>query len=70
MPAGKADVPVFEFPPAADDDVWPATFGHVISLQLATWRSTARQVYLDRARELGDAALERFFDKVRCRAPA
>jgi len=47
--------------PAAEDDVWPATFGHVISLQLAAWRSAARQVYFDRARELGDAALERFF---------
>jgi len=47
--------------PAAEDDVWPATFGHVISLQLAAWRSTARQVYFDHARALGDAALERFF---------
>ena len=48
--------------PAAEDDVWPATFGHIISLQLAAWRSTARQAYFDRARELGDAALEKFFD--------
>jgi hypothetical protein len=47
--------------PAAEDDVWPATFGHVISLELAAWRSTAQQVYFDRARELGDAALEKFF---------
>jgi hypothetical protein len=47
--------------PAAEDDVWPATFGHAISLQLAAWRSTARQVYFDRARELGDATLEKFF---------
>ena len=40
----------------------PTPFGHLISLQLAAWRSTARQVYFDRARELDDAALEKFFD--------
>ena len=48
--------------PAAEDDMWPATFGQVISLQLAAWRSTALQAYFDRAREFGDAALEKFFD--------
>ncbi|HEY2952041.1 MAG TPA: hypothetical protein VGK40_05640 [Verrucomicrobiae bacterium] len=49
--------------PAEDEDAWPGTFGHVISLQLAAWRSTARQVYLDRARELGNAAVEKFFNQ-------
>jgi hypothetical protein len=43
-------------------DAWPATFGHAISLQLAAWRSTARQIYLDRARALADIAVKRFFD--------
>jgi hypothetical protein len=44
-------------------DVWPMTFGHAISLQVAAWRSTAQQVYLDRARELADLAVKRFFDQ-------
>jgi Periplasmic pectate lyase len=48
--------------PGPDDDVWPGTFGHAISLELAAWRSTARKTYLDRARQFGDIALERFFD--------
>jgi hypothetical protein len=38
------------------------TFGHAISLELAAWRSTARLVYLDRARALADIAVKRFFD--------
>ena len=46
-----------------DEDVWPATLGHAISLELAAWRSTARPVYLDRARLFGNLALEKFFDK-------
>ena len=49
--------------PPEDLDAWPGTFGHAIALQLAAWRSTAKQVHLDRARKLGDIALERFFDK-------
>jgi hypothetical protein len=32
--------------PAPEDDVWPMTFGHAISLQVAAWRSTAQQKYL------------------------
>jgi hypothetical protein len=44
-------------------DVWPMTFGHAISLQVAAWRSTAQQVYLDRARQLADLAVKRFFDQ-------
>jgi len=46
-----------------DEDVWPATLGHAISLELAAWRWTARPVYLDRARLFGNLALEKFFDK-------
>jgi hypothetical protein len=47
--------------PPEDLEVWPATFGHAISLELAAWRSAARQVYLDRARELADHAVAAFF---------
>ena len=49
--------------PANDEDVWPRTIGHVISLQLAAWRSTSKQIYFDRARTLGNFALEKFFDQ-------
>jgi len=49
--------------PSADADAWPITFGHAISLQVAAWRSTAKQVYLDRARALADFAVKRFFDQ-------
>jgi hypothetical protein len=49
--------------PASEDDVWPMTFGHAISLQVAAWRSTAQQKYLDRARELADFAVKHFFDE-------
>ncbi len=47
--------------PTEDADAWPATFGHAVSLELAAWRSTARQVYLDRARVLASLAVEKFF---------
>jgi hypothetical protein len=47
--------------PSANDDAWPATFGHAIALELAAWRSTAKQKYFDRAREYGNTALEKFF---------
>jgi uncharacterized protein YyaL (SSP411 family) len=48
-------------PPPDGDDVWPMTFGHAISLQLAAWRSTSDQAYLDHARKLADVALARFW---------
>jgi len=48
--------------PTEADDVWPMTVGHVISLEVAAWRSTAQQRYLDRARYFGDWALKTFFD--------
>lgn len=47
--------------PPEDVDVWPMTFGHAISLELAAWRSTARQEYLDAARKLADLAVQRFW---------
>lgn len=47
--------------PPEDSDTWPMTFGHAISLELAAWRATARPAYLDRARELGRLAVERFW---------
>lgn len=47
--------------PPEDQDVWPMTFGHAISLQLAAWRHTARVEYLDFARQLGSLAVEKFW---------
>lgn len=44
-------------------DAWPITFAHAISLQVAAWRSTAQQRYLNRARELADFAVKHFFDQ-------
>ena len=46
---------------ALPDDASPRCFGHAISVQLAAWRSTARQAYLDRARQLANVAVERFW---------
>jgi hypothetical protein len=37
------------------------TFGHAISLQLAAWRDTSRQRYLDRAIKLANAGLQRYW---------
>ncbi len=47
--------------PGEELDAWPGTFGHVISLELAAWRSTARPAYPERARALGSLAVERFW---------
>ena len=46
----------------ADADTWPLTYGHVISLQVAAWRHTARVVHLEAARRFADAAVAKFFD--------
>ena len=46
------------------------TVGHAISLQVAAWRSTAQQRYLDRARYFGDYALKTIFDAPLPRANA
>jgi len=47
--------------PAHNEDVWPATFGHAISLELAAWRHSANRSYMERARRLGDWAVEKFW---------
>jgi pectate lyase-like protein len=47
--------------PEAGTDAWPGTFGQAISLELAAWRATSEARYLDRARELGNRAVEAFF---------
>jgi hypothetical protein len=47
--------------PGAEVDIWPMTFGHAISVQLAAWRLTSRLEYFNRARELGTLALEKFW---------
>jgi hypothetical protein len=47
--------------PEAEIDVWPMTYGHAISLELAAWRSTARPVYLESARKLATKAVETFW---------
>jgi hypothetical protein len=60
----------FDTDPNKVDNVSPMTMGHVISLQLAAWRSTAQQRYLDRARFFGDCALKIFFDAPLPRANA
>ena len=47
--------------PAENDDIWPATFGRAINLELAAWRHTANPKYMERARKLGDIAVEKFW---------
>jgi hypothetical protein len=47
--------------PGDQVDAWPMTFGHAVSLELAAFRITARDVYYKRAFELGKIAVERFF---------
>jgi hypothetical protein len=47
--------------PADDLDLDPMPLGHAISLQLAAWRSTSRQEYLDGAIKFADLGLERFW---------
>src|SRR5262249_6706088 len=47
--------------PANNEDVWPETFGHVISLELAAWRHSANPVYMDRARKFGELAVAQFW---------
>jgi hypothetical protein len=47
--------------PTDDLDLWPMSLGHAISLQLAAWRSTARAVHLQQARQLADFGLKTFW---------
>src|SRR5205814_10570311 len=55
-----ADVYRNEAPPE-DIELWPMTFGHAISLELAAWRSAAKQEYLDAAIKLADIAVKKFW---------
>lgn len=41
----------------------PLALGHAISLQLAAWRSNARQAHLDKARAFGDFALGKYLSE-------
>ena len=47
--------------PSDAEDVWSGTFGHAISLELAAWRHSADWKYMERARKLGDFAVEKFW---------
>jgi hypothetical protein len=47
--------------PGDNEDIWPGTFGHAISLQIAAWRHTAKPIYLERARKFANVAIEKFF---------
>jgi hypothetical protein len=47
--------------PRDDEDAWPLTFGHAISLEVAAWRHSANSKYMERARQLGEFALEKFW---------
>jgi len=42
-------------------DVWPMTFGHAISLELAAFRETAQARYHKQAFRLAEIAVEKFF---------
>jgi len=48
--------------PGDRDDVWAGTIGQAITLELAAWRSTAKQDYFECARQLGEFALAKFFN--------
>ena len=50
----------------AGSDAGPMMFGHVIGLELAAFRATAREQYFRRAFALGENALERFFGGSPC----
>jgi len=47
--------------PEAEADVWPGTFAQVITTELAAFRWTQREVYLERARALADEAVKIFW---------
>lgn len=47
--------------PPAEADTWPATFGHAIGLQLAAWRSTSNEAYLERAKAMADLSVKTFW---------
>jgi hypothetical protein len=47
--------------PDEDVDVWPMSVGHAISVQVAAYRWTKRDVYLEKALELAQMAVEVFW---------
>jgi len=47
--------------PDEDVDVWPMSFGHVISAEVAAYRLTSRNDYLEQAVRFAQMAVDRFF---------
>jgi hypothetical protein len=47
--------------PEEDVDVWPMSFAHAISTQVAAWRFTRQTKYLDQARTFAWMAVEMFW---------
>jgi hypothetical protein len=47
--------------PEEDVDVWPMSFAHAISTQVAAWRLTRQAKYLDQAGEFARMAVEMFW---------
>lgn len=47
--------------PAEDVDVWPMSFGHLISAQVAAYQLTRRSVYLAEARRFAQMAVDFYF---------
>jgi hypothetical protein len=47
--------------PTEDVDVWPMSFGHVISTQVAAYRFTGKKIYLDEARRFANMAVEKYW---------
>jgi hypothetical protein len=47
--------------PEEDVDVWPMSFSHAISTQVAAWRMTKKQAYLDQAKTFAQMAVDLFW---------
>jgi hypothetical protein len=47
--------------PEEDVDVWPMSFGHIISTEVAAYRFTNRSVYLEQARKFAQMAVDIFW---------
>ena len=47
--------------PEEDLDVWPQSFAHAISTQIAAWRFTNQGMYLEQARAFAQMAVELFW---------
>ncbi|MEW6159789.1 MAG: hypothetical protein AB1813_20350 [Verrucomicrobiota bacterium] len=47
--------------PEEDLDAWPLSFAQAISAQMAAWRLTQKQLYLDQARRFASLAVEVFW---------